>query len=140
MRQRDNDILSMLTEFMRAMEQPVSQGFEDMGGIELGMKLIREEYEELDEAADSLFLSDEIGTRHELVKELADLVYVCFWLAARIGIDLNEAVRLVHASNMSKLGPDGKALKREDGKVLKGPNYHAPDLTSVIFNAPITLA
>lgn len=40
----------------------------------------------------------------------------------------NEAFRRVHASNMSKLGPNGKPIYREDGKVLKGPNYKPPAL------------
>lgn len=40
----------------------------------------------------------------------------------------DEAFRRVHQSNMSKLGDDGKPIKREDGKILKGPNYKEPDL------------
>jgi predicted HAD superfamily Cof-like phosphohydrolase len=43
-----------------------------------------------------------------------------------------EAVGRVHASNMSKLGDDGKPIKREDGKVLKGPNYTPPDLSDLV--------
>lgn len=43
-----------------------------------------------------------------------------------------EAVTRVHASNMSKLGDDGKPIKRDDGKVLKGPNYAPPDLTDLV--------
>ncbi len=43
-----------------------------------------------------------------------------------------EAVKRVHLSNMSKLGEDGKPIKREDGKILKGPNYKAPDLTDLV--------
>jgi hypothetical protein len=38
----------------------------------------------------------------------------------------------VHSSNMSKLGADGRPLKREDGKVLKGPNFFEPDLSFVL--------
>jgi hypothetical protein len=38
----------------------------------------------------------------------------------------------VHESNMSKLGEDGKPIKREDGKILKGPNYKEPDLTDLL--------
>lgn len=45
---------------------------------------------------------------------------------------LGEAFDRVHASNMSKLGDDGKPIKREDGKVLKGPNYKAPDLSDLV--------
>jgi len=43
-----------------------------------------------------------------------------------------EAFDRVHLSNMSKLGADGKPIYREDGKVLKGPNYKAPDLSDLV--------
>ena len=43
-----------------------------------------------------------------------------------------EAFDRVHQSNMSKLGADGKPIYREDGKVLKGPNYKAPDLSDLV--------
>jgi len=46
--------------------------------------------------------------------------------------ELNEAFYRVHMSNMSKLGDDGKPIYREDGKVLKGPNYKAPDLSDLV--------
>lgn len=45
---------------------------------------------------------------------------------------LAEAIARVHASNMSKLGDDGKPIKREDGKILKGPNYKEPDLSDLV--------
>jgi hypothetical protein len=46
--------------------------------------------------------------------------------------DLEQALRRVHQSNMSKLGEDGKPIYREDGKVLKGPNYQPPDLSDLV--------
>lgn len=45
------------------------------------------------------------------------------------GFPLLDAFNAVHASNMSKLGDDGKPIYREDGKVMKGPNYHKPDMS-----------
>ena len=45
---------------------------------------------------------------------------------------IEKAVKLVHASNMSKLGEDGKPIRRDDGKSLKGPNYKAPDLSALV--------
>lgn len=45
---------------------------------------------------------------------------------------LLAAYERVHASNMSKLGEDGKPVYREDGKVTKGPNYQKPDLSPVV--------
>ena len=65
------------------------------------------------------------------LNELADLVYVCYQFAACAGWELDEALDRVHESNMSKL-VDGKPLKREDGKVLKGPNYKPPYLEDLI--------
>jgi predicted HAD superfamily Cof-like phosphohydrolase len=44
----------------------------------------------------------------------------------------DDAFREVHLSNLSKLGEDGKPVKREDGKVLKGPNYRPADIDAVI--------
>lgn len=41
----------------------------------------------------------------------------------------------IHRSNMSKAGADGKPVRREDGKVLKGPNYFKPDIRRVLFGA-----
>ena len=41
----------------------------------------------------------------------------------------SQAVRLVHLSNMTKLGDDGEPVRREDGKIIKGPNYMPPDLS-----------
>jgi predicted HAD superfamily Cof-like phosphohydrolase len=144
----NKDQLSLLVDFMTAMGQPVSQGWEDLEGIKLGLKLIEEETEEFRETVENLFENTEWGegedvlndSREDLAKELVDILYVCHWTAAKIGIDTNEAFRRVHASNMSKLGPDGKPVKREDGKVLKGPGYHAPDLSDIVRNVPVTLA
>jgi len=54
-------------------------------------------------------------------------------MAASQDWDLDEAMRRVHESNMSKLGEDGKPIYRADGKVLKGPNYKPPYLNDLII-------
>lgn len=48
-----------------------------------------------------------------------------------------EAFKRVHISNMSKLGDDGKPILREDGKIMKGPNYKEPDLTDLMKDSTI---
>lgn len=140
----NKDPLAMVTEFARKMNMPVVQGWEDREGIKLWTKLIQEESLELNDALEDLrifeddtYISNEC--KGQVVKELSDLIYVCYGLAARIGIDINEAFRLVHESNMSKLGDDGKPVLREDGKIMKGPNYHSPDLRKIVKDVPITL-
>lgn len=46
-----------------------------------------------------------------------------------------EAFARVHDSNMSKLDSNGNPILREDGKVMKGPNYKKPDLTDLLDKA-----
>ena len=53
-------------------------------------------------------------------------------MAHSFGIDIEECFREVHQSNMSKLGEDGKPIYREDGKVIKGPNYKPPNLKQYV--------
>jgi hypothetical protein len=67
-----------------------------------------------------------------LLKELGDLVYVCYQMAACLGLDLDHAMQLIHESNMTKLGDDGKPFRDEAGKVQKGPNYVKPDLSEIV--------
>ena len=88
------------------------------------LDLIAEEYKEFRESMRE-------GFDQEL-KELSDLVYVCFQYAENMGWDLEEALRRVHKSNMSKLGVNGKPIRRRDGKILKGPNYEPPNLSDLV--------
>ena len=87
--------------------------------------LIDEEYQEFRSAFHNEPYENEL-------KELADLVYVCFQYAENMEWDLEEALDRVHKSNMSKLGLDGTPIRRADGKVLKGPNYQPPILNDLI--------
>lgn len=67
-----------------------------------------------------------------IAKELADLVYVAYGTAITYGIDLDEVLKAVHESNMSKVGPNGEIDRRPDGKILKPPTYKAPDIQEVL--------
>ena len=93
--------------------------------------LIVEEFKEFLEAEGMLFRNN-ADFPAEALKELADLVYVCYQYAENMGWFLDEALDRVHQSNMSKLGRDGKPIYRDDGKVLKGPDYEPPTLTDLI--------
>jgi predicted HAD superfamily Cof-like phosphohydrolase len=95
---------------------------------EMQMRLIREEFHEFIEAHCAEDHGDD--SEHTL-KELADLVFVCYQYAVARGWNLDIAMRRVFESNMSKF-VDGKPLRREDGKILKGPNYQPPSLTDLL--------
>ena len=93
--------------------------------------LIVEEFKEFLEAEGMLFRNS-ASLHEDAIKELSDLVYVCYQYAANMGWDLDEALRRVHQSNMSKLDEDGKPTYRDDGKVLKSKNYQPPTLSDLV--------
>ena len=97
----------------------------------LQRRLIVEEFKEFLEAEQQLIMGLTINSA-ECLKELADLVYVCYQYAANLGWDLDEALDRVHKSNMSKLDDNGNPIYREDGKVLKSKNYQPPNLTDLV--------
>jgi len=93
--------------------------------------LIVEEFKEFLDAENQLLLGLTVNAA-DCLKELADLVYVAYQYAENMGWDLDEALNRVHQSNMSKLGEDGNPIYREDGKVLKGPDYQPPNLSDLV--------
>lgn len=100
--------------------------------FEMQRLLIREEYNELIVASFSYEANRGApAAREDFLKEIADVVFVCYQMAAYLGWDLDEAMNRIFESNMTKLTSDGKVLRREDGKVLKGPNYQPPTLTDL---------
>ena len=128
--------------FTEAMGQPVGEDITGSANIDLLMMridLIEEERREVLGEMPQLRLDD--GDRlylapvdkASLTKELADLLYVTIGFAVTFGLPLCEVFDRVHQSNMSKLGEDGKPIYREDGKVMKGPNYQPPKLDD-LFN------
>ena len=123
------ELLRQFTELFRRDFLGVFQP--DREHLAFRKRLIKEEFQEVADELDKAMrvgkLTDEL--RLALAKELSDLSYVVYGTAVEFGIDLDECVVLVHESNMTKLGEDGKPIFRHDGKVLKGPNYSPPDLT-----------
>jgi predicted HAD superfamily Cof-like phosphohydrolase len=95
---------------------------------EMQMTLIREEFNELLEAHIN---EDTDEDKIHTLKELADLVFVCYQYAVARNWNLDIALTRVFESNMSKF-VDGKPLRREDGKILKGPNYQPPFLDDLV--------
>lgn len=104
-------VLDMVREFATVTGQiPLPKLYET---------LIREEYKE--------WLEESPLTTGDL-KELADLVYVAYGYANAVGYDLDEAIRRVHENNVGRcIQPDGTVKRREDGKIMKNPDY--PEVT-----------
>lgn len=112
-------------EFHNVFGCTINGGIKNPAIVSLRLKLIREELRELSEALES---GDIVAVAHEL----ADLDYVVNGAAIAFGVVLPYATEEIHRANMTKLLPDGTALLRLDGKVLKGPNYEPPQLEPVL--------
>ena len=99
-------------------------------GIEKNMlryKLMREENEEYLEAANDNDLV-------EVADALGDMLYILCGTIIEHGLQykIEEVFEEIQRSNMSKLGEDGEPIYREDGKVLKGPNYFKPNIKEIL--------
>jgi predicted HAD superfamily Cof-like phosphohydrolase len=113
--------------FMQVFGQEVKNkpSFPDPKIQNLRFELIKEELEELKVALDQKNLK-------EVADALTDILYVTYGAGHAFGIDLDKCFDEVQASNMSKLGADGKPIYNESGKVMKGPNYFEPNLRKFI--------
>jgi len=114
-------------KFMKAFGQEVYSklNWPDHKTRKLRVDLIEEELNELKAA---MLKRDQV----EIADALTDLLYVVYGSGHTFGINLDKTFKEVHKSNMSKLGEDGKPIYREDGKVLKGPNFFEPNLKKII--------
>lgn len=72
------------------------------------------------------------GDPDQLRSILTTLVSSAYFASFTLGINLDEVLAEVQRSNMSKLGEDGLPIYREDGKVLKGPNFFNPNIEEVL--------
>ena len=117
----------LVGDFMESMEQDVliRPSFPEDSVQKLRLDLIEEELEELQYAIDNQNMVDTADA-------LTDLLYVVYGAGHAFGIDLDDCFKEVHHSNLSKLGPDFRPIKREDGKVLKPDTYFPPDLKTVL--------
>lgn len=93
----------------------------------LRFKLMQEENEEYLAAANANDLV-------EVADALGDMLYILCGTIIEHGMQevIEDVFEEIQASNMSKLGANGKPIYREDGKVLKGPNYFSPDIAKLL--------
>jgi predicted HAD superfamily Cof-like phosphohydrolase len=140
-------LIQQAIDWRIAFGHPVSESREQIPNcpkVEFQLSLIDEEFGELHGAAwdlietivqhtdyDNATVEEIKKARQELLKEMADSVFVIYQLAAYLGMNLDEAMDRVFTSNMSKLDENGKPIYNEKGKVMKGPNYQPPDLSDI---------
>lgn len=117
----------MVRKFQEAFGANVSDkpNLPDSNERELRIKLLKEEWEEYlegEENNDIVEISDALG----------DMLYIIYGTCVSYGLPIDEMFEEIHNSNMSKLDENGQPIRREDGKVLKGPNFFQPNLKDII--------
>ncbi len=122
--------IAAVSEFHQAFGLGILQNPTANLGIEknlLRYELMREENEEYLEAANA-------GDMVEVADALGDMLYILCGTIIEHGMQhkIEAVFNEIQRSNMSKLGPDGRPIYREDGKVLKGPNYFKPNIKEIL--------
>ncbi len=110
-------------------QQPIANL--SMQKLKLRFDLMDEENKEYLEAAENNDLV-------EVADALGDMLYILCGTILEHGMQhkIEEVFNEIQRSNMSKLGADGKPIYREDGKVMKGPNYFKPNIESILNTGP----
>lgn len=131
--------IEMMEEFHRAFGHPINkppdhyENLDDLlSAMRLRVRIQEEENEEFMSEIWSVVQNNKISSN--LLKEASDLLYVLLGTLVALGVadKFEEAFTRVHISNMSKLDENGKPIYRDDGKVLKGPNYRPPELGDLV--------
>jgi len=121
-------------EAVKAFHEAFKIGYRKTPKADLGTdknmlryKLMREENEEYLDAANDNDLV-------EVADALGDMLYILCGTIIEHGMQhkIEEVFNEIQRSNMSKLGEDGQPIYREDGKVLKGPNYFKPNIETIL--------
>ena len=88
---------------------------------------MKEENDEYFEAANN-------GDMIEVADALGDMLYILCGTILEHGMEhkIEEVFEEIQRSNMSKLSQDGTPIYRQDGKVLKGPNYFKPNIAGIL--------
>lgn len=124
-----NSSLELVRQWHEAFEVKNAEvpNIKDPALNDLRLKLL---FEELNELAEALSKKDLV----EVLDALTDLQFVLdgAYLAFGLSKVKDAAFKEVWNSNMSKLDRDGCPIRREDGKILKGPNFVEPDLKGVL--------
>jgi predicted HAD superfamily Cof-like phosphohydrolase len=116
---KDQNVAQMVKEFAKVTGQKPS--------VTMSATLIQEEYAEWEKEF------SEFGKSVKELKELADLVYVIYGYANTRHWNLTEAIERVHKNNIGRCRQqDGTIQRREDGKIIKNPDFPAVVLDDLV--------
>ncbi len=109
-------------------------GVSDTPKADLGNEKNRLRFNLMDEENKEYYQAAQNNDLVEVADALGDMLYILCGTILEHGMQykIEEVFEEIQRSNMSKLGSDGTPIYREDGKVLKGPDYFAPDIRSIL--------
>jgi predicted HAD superfamily Cof-like phosphohydrolase len=121
--------LKLVKEFIKVFEDHINEepSLIPQKAYELRYKLLKEENEKYLKACEK-------GDLVQILDAVTDMLYVLYGTIIAHGFEnvIDKSFEEIHESNMSKLGEDGKPIKRLDGKIIKGPNYFPPNLSKFV--------
>jgi len=126
---KSETIQNKLQSFHKAFGHPTDEEYITGGNNATKALRVRLLHEEFTEVTSAISYKQ---NKAAILKELCDLVYVAVGFADTFGWNFDVAFNRVHASNMSKLGEDGKPIYREDGKIMKSNMYKEPYLEDLV--------
>lgn len=125
-----NKQIEQVKQFHQAFGHPVRTKPTNLSWerAEMRIDILKEEVDELETA---MMENDVVNVADAII----DCMYILIGHALEFGIAhrLEECFDEVQRSNMSKLGADGLPIYREDGKIMKGPNYSPPALAPIVL-------
>ena len=109
-------------------------GVSDTPKADLGYEKNQLRFNLMDEENKEYFQAAQNNDLVEVADALGDMLYILCGTILEHGMQykIEEVFEEIQRSNMSKLGADGRPIYREDGKVLKGPGYFAPDIKTIL--------
>ncbi|UOY05542.1 nucleoside triphosphate pyrophosphohydrolase family protein [Muricauda sp. SCSIO 64092] len=121
---------------VKAFHQAFGLGVLNAPKADLGLDKIKLRFNLMDEENEEYLEAAQKGDLVEVADALGDMLYILCGTILEHGLQYKiEAVfNEIQRSNMSKLGTDGKPIYREDGKVMKGPNYFEPNISEILEN------
>ncbi len=121
---------------VKAFHQAFGLGVLNAPKADLGLDKIKLRFNLMDEENEEYLEAAQKGDLVQVADALGDMLYILCGTILEHGLQYKiEAVfNEIQRSNMSKLGTDGKPIYREDGKVMKGPNYFEPNISEILEN------
>ena len=111
-----------------------SFGIKNLNSPSLNNESFNLRYKLMKEENDEYLNACKDGDIVEIADALGDMMYILCGTILSHGLQhkIEEVFEEIQSSNMSKLGVNGKPILREDGKILKGPNYFKPNISNIL--------